>query len=126
MMDDPFSFESTKFKCSFRRLLYLHKLVGDALDSVVVAEFRMSLLKLVSSDLFRGSNKGVDAEDATTPIDLFLFSDKLVEQEVSFNSMFGGELEVEGSLADDENETPPPIELVSIVELELELEVEWV
>jgi len=64
-MDDPFSFESTKFKCSFRRLLYLHKLVGDALDSVVVAEFRMSLLKLVSSDLFRGSNKGVDAEDAT-------------------------------------------------------------
>ena len=63
MMDDPLSFESTKFKCSFRRLLYLHKLVGDALDSVVVAEFRMSLLKLVSSDLFRGSNKGVDAEE---------------------------------------------------------------
>jgi hypothetical protein len=99
--------------------------VGDALDSVVVAEFRMSLLKLVSSDLFRGSNKGVDAEDAT-PNDLFLSSDKLVEQEASFGSMFGGELEVEGSLADDENETPPPIELVSIVELELELEVEWV
>jgi hypothetical protein len=99
------------------------------LDSVVVAEFRMSLLKLVSSDLFRGSNKGVDAEDAT-PNDLFLSSDKLVEQEASFGSMFGGELEVEGSLADEVDKTTSPLELVSIIdlklELELELEVEWI
>jgi hypothetical protein len=99
--------------------------VGDALNSVVVAEFKMSLLKLVSSDLFRGSNKGVDAEDAT-PIDLFLFSDKLVEQEALFGSMFGGELEVEGSLAEEVDKTPSPLELVTVIELELELEVEWI
>jgi len=95
------------------------------LDSVVLAEFRISLLKLVSSDLFRGSNKGVDAEDATT-IDLFLFSDKLVEHEASFGSIFGGELEVEGSLAEEVDKTSSPLELISVRKFELELEHEWI
>eukprot|EP00978_Attheya_sp_CCMP212_P030076 scaffold109456_cov58-Attheya_sp.AAC.2 len=77
----------------------------------------MKLLNLVSSDLFRGSNNGVEAEDAT-PIDLFLFSDKLVEHEAAFNSVSGGEFEVAGSRGDDVDETPSPLKLVSIRELE--------
>ena len=47
------------------------------MDIVVVVEFRRKPLKLVSSYLFLESNTGMDAEDAT-PIDLFLFSNKLV------------------------------------------------
>ena len=52
----------------------------------------MKLLKLFSYDLLLGSNKGVDVEDVP-PIDLFLFSKKLVEQEETFNSMFWGDFE---------------------------------
>eukprot|EP00978_Attheya_sp_CCMP212_P044126 scaffold301343_cov32-Attheya_sp.AAC.1 len=41
---------------------------------------------------------------------------------------FGGELELEGSLAEEVDKTPSPLELVSVreLELELELEVEWI
>ena len=40
IMDDPFSFELTKFIYPFKRLLWLNKLVGDALESVAVVEVR--------------------------------------------------------------------------------------
>ena len=77
---------------------------------------------MVCSDLFLASNTGIKAEDAT-PIDFFLFSDKLVEHESAFNSVFRGELEVAGSLAEEVDKTPSPLELVSVIDLELE--VEW-
>ena len=121
-MDNPFSFELTKFICSFNGLLYLHKLVGYALEIVSVAEVRRKLLKLVSSYLFLAPNTGMEAEDAT-PTNLFLFSDKLVEHESTFKYVFRGEFEVSGSLAEEVGKTTSPIELVSVTEIELE--VEW-
>jgi hypothetical protein len=49
-----------------------------------------------------------------------------VELEAAFSSVFGGEFKVEGSHGDDVDKTPSPIELVSIIELVLEFEVEWI
>ena len=61
----------------------------DTLDIVALEEVRSKLLKFVTSDLFLASNTGMEAED-TTPIDLFLFSDKLVKNESAFNSVIRG------------------------------------
>ena len=72
------SFELTKLVCSFKRILWLHKLVGYALEIVAVSEVRTKLLKLVSSDLFLAPNTGMEAEDAYK-IDFLLFSGKRVE-----------------------------------------------
>ena len=65
--------------------------MGYALYIVAVAEVRRKLLKLVCSDLFLASNTIMEAEEAT-PIDLLLFSYKLVEHESEFKYVFRGEL----------------------------------
>ena len=121
-MDYPFSFESNKFVYSFKRLFQLHKLVGDALDIVAILEVIRKLLKLVSSDLLLAYNTGMGAEDSIS-IDLFLFSDKLVEHELAFNSVFREEAKVAGSLTQEVDKNPSLLEWKSVIELELD--VEW-
>ena len=82
--------------------------MGYALDIVSVAGVRMKLLNLFIYDLLLGSNKGVEIE-VPPPIYLLLFSEKLVEQEAGFNSMFGGDLKEPGSISKDVEKNPSPL-----------------
>ena len=86
------------------------------MEIAALAEVRRKLLKLVSSKLSLASNTGMEAEDAT-PIYLFLFNGKVVEHESAFNSVFRVGSEVAGSLAEEVDKTPSPLELVSVIEL---------
>ena len=87
------------------------------MDIVEFAEVIMELLNCFSSVLLLVSNKGVEAENAP-PIDLSLFSEKLVKQEAELNYVFGGDFEETGSPAEDVEETPSPLELVSVHDIE--------
>ena len=80
-----------------------------------------NFLKFLSYDLLLGSNKGVVVEDVP-PIDLLLFSKNLWNKRKHSTLCLGGESEEPGSLADDVEETPSPLELLSV----REIKAEWI